>query len=389
MIVASRSRSRHHGPIMAPGKAPNASCPKAFSLKIERSRRADHLRTLLAWYDQHRRELPWRADPGRIPDPYHVWLSEMMLQQTTVAATIPYFRRFLERWPDIFALADASLEEVLVAWQGLGYYRRAHHLHRAARWIVEAEGGRFPGDEVALRALPGVGAYTAAAMGAIVFNQPTVVVDGNVERVLARLFAVERPLPEARAELHALAAALAPKEPAERPGDYAQAMMDLGATLCRPRNPDCSRCPLQGGCAAGASANPALWPKRRPRPPRPTRHAIAWFARDPKGRILLRRRPPEGLLGGMMEVPSTEWQETPPDLADAPFAADWRLVGPPVVHVFTHFRLEIRLARASLPASARARFGDSACWIAPDALHLQALPSVMRKLCRQGLAPRL
>ncbi|HVO17494.1 MAG TPA: A/G-specific adenine glycosylase, partial [Alphaproteobacteria bacterium] len=247
---------------------------------------------LLAWYDRHRRRLPWRAGPGERPDPYRVWLSEIMLQQTTVATVGPYFTAFLERWPDVARLAAAPLDDVLHAWQGLGYYARARNLHRCAAVVARDHGGRFPDTEDALRALPGVGAYTAAAIAAIAFDRPAVVVDGNVERVVARLHAVDAPLPAAKPELRRLAAALTPDA---RPGDFAQAMMDLGATLCTPRAPRCVLCPLMAGCAARTRGIAEELPRRTAKPEKPTRRGVAFFAVDADGAVLLRRRDESGL----------------------------------------------------------------------------------------------
>ncbi|HZT50868.1 MAG TPA: A/G-specific adenine glycosylase, partial [Stellaceae bacterium] len=260
---------------------------------------------LLAWYDRHRRVLPWRALPGERPDPYRVWLSEVMLQQTTVPAVMGYFARFLERWPDVAALAAAPLDEVLHAWQGLGYYARARNLHACARAVVARHGGAFPRDEAALRALPGIGDYTAAAIAAIAFDRRAAPVDGNVERVTARLFAIETPLPEAKPELRRLAASLVPER---RAGDYAQAAMDLGATLCTPRKPRCVLCPWREECRARALGVAENLPRRRAAAARPVRRGVAFWAVREDGAVLLRRRPEAGLLGGMMEVPSTPWR---------------------------------------------------------------------------------
>ena len=268
---------------------------------------------LLRWYDAHRRELPWRAPPGERAEPYRVWLSEIMLQQTVAAAAGPYFLRFVERWPDVGALAAASLDEVLQAWQGLGYYARARNLHAAARIVAAQHGGRFPDSEAGLRALPGVGAYTAAAIAAIAFERKAVVVDGNVERVMARLFRVETPLPAAKKAIRDAAAELTPDE---RPGDYAQAVMDLGATVCLPRRPRCGACPWSGGCLARAAGIAESLPVKAPKRERPVRRGIAYWTEDGAGRVLLRRRPENGLLGGMMEVPSGPWVEEGPPPED-------------------------------------------------------------------------
>ena len=338
---------------------------------------------LLAWYDRHRRPLPWRAAPGQAPDPYRVWLSEVMLQQTTVAAVVPYYERFLARWTTIEALAASSLDEVLAAWAGLGYYARARNLHSCAKVVAGELGGRFPDHERSLRSLPGIGAYTAAAIAAIAFDRPAVVVDGNVERVMARLFAVETPLPEAKPRLHAHAAALTSRL---RPGDYAQAVMDLGATVCTPARPRCEACPWASRCAGRARGVAAALPRRAGRRAKPVRRGIALWIERADGAVLLRRRPAKGLLGGMVEVPSTVWGEGAPDpeaaKAEAPVAATrWRRLPGVVRHTFTHFRLELAVlaGRALEPV-------PEGLWCRPDALAGQALPSVMRKVAAHALA---
>lgn len=338
---------------------------------------------LLGWYDRHRRRLPWRAAAGERADPYRVWLSEIMLQQTTVATVGPYFARFLERWPTIGELARAELDEVLHAWQGLGYYARARNLHRCAGVVATEHGGRFPDTEAALLRLPGVGAYTAAAIAAIAFDRPAAVMDGNVERVVARLFAVEEPLPAIKPRLRRLVAEIAP---GVRPGDFAQAMMDLGATVCTPRRPRCMACPLAGSCEARARGIAEELPRRAPKAERPTRRGVAFWTERPDGAILLRRRPENGLLGGMMEIPSTEWveDEAPAPLPAAPVEADWRPLPGKVRHTFTHFHLELGIvagrAASDQPAPAGSR------WVALDRLGDHALPSVMKKVVRLAAA---
>jgi A/G-specific adenine glycosylase len=339
---------------------------------------------LLSWYDRHARDLPWRARPGRKADPYVVWLSEIMLQQTTVTAVRPYFEDFLARWPRLEDLAAAPLDQVLAVWAGLGYYARARNLHRCARAVASERAGSFPDSEAELRDLPGIGPYTAAAIVAIAFDRPATVVDGNVERVVARLHAVETPLPAAKRELAVLAGRLTP---ARRPGDYAQAMMDLGATVCLPRAPKCMLCPLAGHCAAHAAGRAEVLPRRAPKPARPTRHAVAFWIVNPEGAVLLRRRPERGLLGGMMELPSTEWREATWDAtggrAQAPLALAWTELPGVVRHTFTHFHFEAVLWAGQAEDSARVPGGS---WVALDALGTQALPSVMRKLVRHALA---
>jgi A/G-specific adenine glycosylase len=338
---------------------------------------------LLAWYDRHRRRLPWRALPGETPDPYRVWLSEIMLQQTTVATVGPYFQRFVARWPTVSALAAAELDEVLHAWQGLGYYARARNLHRCAAAVVERCGGRFPDFESELRELPGVGRYTAAAIAAIAFGRRAVVVDGNVERVIARMFRVEEPLPDAKPALYELAGRLTPDR---RAGDHAQAMMDLGATICIPQKPKCMLCPWVDACAGKATAESL--PRKRPKADKPTRRGVAfWLVRD-DGAVRLRRRPEQGLLGGMMEVPSTDWDEGPlPEVASALGQSPVDIVDPSVLpgqvrHGFTHFHLELVVAAARANAAAP----PGCVWCLPDAFGDYALPTVMKKVVRHALA---
>ncbi len=345
---------------------------------------------LLAWYDRHARRLPWRVSPaqarrGRRPDPYRVWLSEIMLQQTTVATVGPYFRAFVERWPTVGDLAAADLDAVLHAWAGLGYYARARNLHKCARAVAGAHGGAFPDTEEGLRALPGIGPYTAAAIAAIAFDRPATVVDGNVERVMARLFAVEDSLPAAKSQLRALAQRLTPNA---RSGDYAQAVMDLGATVCTPRAPKCLMCPWQPSCQAQALSIAETLPRRAPKPERPLREGLAFWTMRSDGAVLLRRRPERGLLGGMMEVPSSDWGASDwaarqsPDLAQAPVAADWRELPGLVNHGFTHFRLELTVVAARVRKNARA----DGVWIMPDAFGDHALPTLTKKVVRHALA---
>ena len=332
---------------------------------------------LLAWYDRERRDLPWRAKPGETPDPYRVWLSEIMLQQTTVATVGPYYGYFLARWPTVGDLAAAGFDDVLHAWQGLGYYSRARNLHRCAREIADRLGGAFPDTEAALRKLPGIGPYTAAAVAAIAFGRKATPVDGNIERGMARLHAVDQPLPGAKKAIKALAEALTPDD---RAGDFAQALMDLGATVCKPRGPACGACPLAQVCRAAAEGAPERYPVRPPKKARPTRHGVVFWAERGDGAVLLRRRPEDGLLGGMMEFPSTEWREQPwPEGAwadAAPLRADWAPVAGTVVHTFTHFRLELDIVRARVDGPG----GGNQTWCRPDAFARQALPTVMKKV---------
>jgi A/G-specific adenine glycosylase len=325
--------------------------------------------------------LPWRAAPAETPDPYRVWLSEIMLQQTTVATVGPYFARFLERFPTVEAMARAELDQVLGLWQGLGYYARARNLHRAAQVVAREHRGRFPDSAAALARLPGVGAYTAAAIAAIAYGQPEAAVDGNVERVVARLHSVETPLPAAKPALRALAQALVP---AARAGDFAQALMDLGATVCTPRNPRCLVCPWSADCRARLAGIAETLPKKAPKAARPVRQGVAFVLRDRDGALLLRRRPEKGLLGGMMEVPSTEWREKAPSArqtaAAAPAPATWRVLPGEVRHTITHFELVLTVWTARCAKRPRVQ----GVWCAGERLAEQALPTVMKKIIRHA-----
>jgi A/G-specific adenine glycosylase len=366
-----------------------AGTKRDLGLSFAAAAPAETAGALLCWYDRERRDLPWRAKPGRRTDPYRVWLSEIMLQQTTVKAVIPYYEAFLLRWPTVEALAAAGLDDVLAAWAGLGYYSRARNLHACARAVVEQHGGRFPRAEPALLDLPGIGPYTAAAIAAIAYGLRATPVDGNVERVVARLFAMPLPLPRAKPELRRLAETLTP---AERAGDHAQAMMDLGATICTPKRPSCLVCPVAGFCAGRAAGSAAHLPRRQARPERPLRLALAYVALREDGRVLLRRRPDKGLLGGMLEVPSTDWAGALPRPQDrlraVPVQGDWRLVPGIVTHTFTHFQLDALVYRASVPARIRLTASADAprCqWLPRHELDRAALPSVMRKLIAHAL----
>jgi A/G-specific adenine glycosylase len=339
---------------------------------------------LLAWYDGHRRRLPWRALPGETPDPYRVWLSEIMLQQTTVKTVAPYYTRFLERWPDVKALAASPLADVLRVWAGLGYYARARNLHACARTVVERHAGCFPDEVAALSALPGVGPYTAAAIAAIAFGKCATPVDGNVERVVARLFALEAPLPGAKAEIRRLAQSLTP---AERPGDFAQALMDLGATICTPLRPSCALCPWNDACAAYRLGSPETFPRKAPKAEGRLRRGAAFWLERADGAVLVRTRPLRGLLAGMTEVPTTEWtHDFDPDdaLRAAPRFANgkaklaWRKLPAKVTHVFTHFPLELVVYAAAVPAGTRAPRGTR--FVRRAALDDEAWPTLMRKV---------
>ena len=324
---------------------------------------------LLAWYDAHARVLPWRVPPhaGHRPDPYRVWLSEVMLQQTTVAAVRAYFHRFTTRWPDVAALAAADDGDVMAEWAGLGYYARARNLVACAR-AVAARGG-FPQGLAGLRALPGIGPYTAAAIAAIAFDAPETVVDGNVERVMARVHAVETPLPDAKPDLTALAALLTPQR---RPGDYAQAVMDLGATICTPRSPACALCPWQQGCRAHALGLQTSLPRKRPKPAKPTRTGTVWLARRADGAVLVERRAGHGLLGGTLGFPGDGWDGTQ---GHPPLAADWQAAGT-VRHTFTHFHLSLAVLVAEVPHAASPLRG---AFLGANLFSPHDLPTLMRK----------
>jgi len=346
---------------------------------------SQHAGRLLAWYDRHRRTLPWRAPAGARTEPYRVWLSEILLQQTTVATVGEYYRRFVARWPTVEALAAAPLDDVLSAWAGLGYYARARNLHACAQAVADKHSGRFPEDEAGLRALPGIGPYTAAAIRAIAFDHKASAVDGNVERVIARLEAIETPLPDAKIEIAARAAELVP---AERAGDYAQAMMDLGATVCTPRKPLCVICPLSRSCRALKLGIAETLPQRSPKAQKPTRRGLAFVLARKDGAILLRKRPTKGLLGGMDEVPSSPWREgkfSPADaLSDAPVPARWTILDGLVRHTFTHFHLELSVARATATTDRLARLLPGSAWCSLDLLDERALPTVMRKVIEKA-----
>ena len=327
----------------------------------------DACEALMRWFAVDKRRLPWRSEGSVAPDPYRVWLSEIMLQQTTVPHATPYFDRFTRRWPTVEALAAAPEAEVMAAWAGLGYYARARNLVACARKVARELGGRFPDTEEGLRQLPGVGRYTAAAIAAIAFGRRAVVVDANVERVVSRLFAVEQPLPASREELYRLTDELTPDGGA---GDFAQAMMDLGSAICTPRAPDCGRCPLAAFCRARATGEPDRYPLKAKRAPKPRREGTAyWLEHD--AHVLLVRRPPSGLLGGMLAFPEA-----------APAAeAEWR-DGGSVDHVFTHFALTMRLKCAV--AEAR----QDGLWWPVDRLGEAGLPTLFAKLARRGVTWR-
>jgi A/G-specific adenine glycosylase len=381
---------------------------------------------LLAWYDVHRRVLPWRAPKGKRADPYRIWLSEIMLQQTTVQAVGAYYRKFLTRWPDVRALADASQDEVLAAWAGLGYYARARNLHAAAKLVAHQMGGKFPATAEALRALPGVGGYTAGAIAAIAYDEKQAAMDANAERVIARLHAVDTPMPKAKSELHALGSALVP----DRAGDFVQALMDLGSAICTPKRPACPNCPWTDDCRARKLGIQEQLPVKAPKMVRPLKRGAAFVARDRSGAVLLVKRPDKGLLASMLEPPLGAWSEKFPSpaqaLKQAPFEAAWKKRPGIVRHGFTHFELEIEVYVAQVakrlnpnpichprPSEAAASRGEGdpggkhkngrnrlgslpsaretraspgmTMWVKTDELYKVALPTVMRKIVEHGL----
>lgn len=334
---------------------------------------------LVDWYGRHARDLPWRAKPGLRPDPYRVWLSEIMLQQTTVQAVKAYFLKFTALWPDVQSLAAAPLNDVLRAWAGLGYYARARNLHACAKAVVGQWGGIFPQEQAQLRSLPGIGPYTAGAIAAIAFGHARAAVDGNVERVISRMWAIETPLPESKPQIRAIAQSLVPQE---RAGDFAQAMMDLGATLCTPKSPNCLICPWAEHCLGRRRGIAETLPRKLPKRAIPTRRGVAFWIEREDGAVLLRRRPAKGLLGGMMEVPSTTWStEVTGDIEpSAPLEAQWSTVPGLVEHTFTHFHLELSVLKALTHGDGVLRGDGDYRWVKPGDLHTEALPTVMRKV---------
>ncbi|MGJ8545773.1 MAG: A/G-specific adenine glycosylase [Sulfitobacter sp.] len=337
-------------------------------------------RILLEWYDIHARQMPWRVPPsarkaGARPDPYHIWLSEVMLQQTTVATVRAYFTRFTARWPQLRDLAEAADADVMGEWAGLGYYARARNLLKCARAVVQDHGGAFPPDHAALLALPGIGPYTAAAIASIAFDLPHAVLDGNVERVMARLHDLHTPLPSAKPALMALAQR---HTPAQRPGDYAQAVMDLGATICTPKSPACGICPWRDPCLARQRGTAETLPRKAPKKPKPTRHGTAYIARRADGALLLETRPDKGLLGGMLGWPGSDWLDicAPRPGGTPPLRANWHQLPGEVRHTFTHFHLLLDVMIADVPAGANPEVGQ---WLTPQEFRPSDLPTVMRK----------
>lgn len=338
------------------------------------------------WYDLFGRDLPWRAPSGASPDPYRVWLSEIMLQQTTVATVGPYFENFISRWPNLRSLADASLDEVLHSWQGLGYYARARNLHRCAKLLKDQYDCKFPQSETMLLSLPGIGEYTAAALLTIAFNKPANVVDGNVERVVARLFGIEDPLPPSKNKLRQSAEQLVPSKSEGRPGDYAQALMDLGAMICLPGKPKCDTCPWVASCKSAQSGQAQFLPRREPKKIKPVRYGIVYWIQTEDGEVLLRRRPEKGLLGGMMEFPSTDWVEekkqTEMTLTGLPIGNRATRVEGIISHTFTHFKLELSLSVVLL--TQRVELNDL-IWCQPKHFGEHAFSSLMKKVAQHAM----
>jgi A/G-specific adenine glycosylase len=363
--------------------------------KRKQSEPSERPALLLQWYDRHRRRLPWRPLAGERADPYRVWLSEIMLQQTGVKTVGPYFEKFVARWANVDALGGASLDDVLRMWAGLGYYSRARNLHACAVAVRNAHGGVFPDTEEGLRALPGIGPYTASAIAAIAFGRRTMPVDGNIERVVSRLYAVEEPLPQAKLLIQQLAATLLADDATSRAGDEksragdsAQALMDLGSTICTPKKPACVLCPLNEDCAGLARGDQESFPRKAPKKAGTLRRGAA-FVVTRGGELLVRSRPEKGLLGGMTEVPTSEWvagQDDKTGAKQAPVlkgATRWHRKAGHVTHVFTHFPLELVVYTASVPA--RSRAPENMRWVPISTLKDEALPNVMRKVIAHGL----
>lgn len=340
---------------------------------------------LLKWYDQHHRNLPWRVTPndhhhGVVPDPYHIWLSEIMLQQTTVTAVKPYFEKFVKMWPNVNDLAKTSSESVMQAWAGLGYYSRARNLKKCADMVADEFEGRFPDTESELLKLPGIGPYTAAAVAAIAFNQPAAVVDGNIERVFTRLFAIATALPQAKPEIKT---AVSEHVPHDRPGDFAQGLMDLGSSICTPKKPNCTACPLQSDCIAFAKGEQEIYPVKRPKKAKPKRKGAAFVIENEAGAIYLRKRPDTGLLATMSEMPTTDWnsnQDGQTGMDGAPIALDWQHKGD-IHHVFTHFELTLNVYYAKISKDQNTGSAlQSGWWSNQDEIGQEALPNLMKKV---------
>jgi A/G-specific adenine glycosylase len=327
---------------------------------------------LLRWYDANARELPWRMKGGKAADPYKVWLSEIMLQQTTVAAVGQYFRKFASLWPTVHDLANAETEDVMKAWAGLGYYARARNLHACAKTISANYLGKFPNSIAELQKLPGIGPYTAAAIGAIAFDIPAAAIDGNVDRVISRYYAIEEPLPQSKPQIRQHATNLVPQT---RSGDFAQAMMDLGATICTPKSPACHLCPWTAECSSRLRGLAATLPRKSPKVKTPTRYGHIYWIENSKGEVLVRKRESKGLLGGMTEFPSSEWARDALEKFEAPFESKWSEITGIVEHTFTHFHLELKVWKT---VSEREQL---AChFVQRENLEGEALPSLMRKV---------
>jgi len=337
----------------------------------------DFQKNLLNWYMQFQRVLPWRAISPELPNPYHVFLSEIMLQQTTVPTVIRYFDLFITKWPRIQDLAQATLDEILHAWQGLGYYARARNLHKCAQVITQTHAGVFPQEEEELHQLPGIGPYTAAAISAIAFGKASVVVDGNIERIMSRVFAIEDPLPRSKSLIKEKAAFLTPFH---QPGEYAQALMDLGSSICRPKVPLCQECPLHKFCLASHQNRASLYPKFLPKVKKPEKYATVFWVQNQKGQVLIQRRPEKGLLGGMMEIPSSMWQDQKNSqkvvLSEAPFPLEWQEKSGIIKHTFTHFHLYLNVVCGVVTEH------HPGLWVYPQDFHHYAFPTLMQKVIR-------
>ncbi len=338
---------------------------------------------LLRWYDNHARVLPWRMKQGVKPDPYKVWLSEIMLQQTTVAAVKKYYVLFISQWPTVKALANADREAVMRAWAGLGYYARARNLHACAKQVAATHHGVFPDTNEELQKLPGIGPYTAGAIGAIAFDLQVAAVDGNVERVISRLRAIKEPLPKTKPLIKRLTQSLVPEK---RAGDFAQALMDLGAMICTPKSPNCKICPWADDCKARTLGIAETLPRKLPKKKIPTRKGyVFWIARQ-DGAVLLRQRPDKGLLGGMLEVPTTEWTDRLPKSYESPVVANWRKLAGNIEHTFTHFHLELTVLVAKDYRDTTINLDADFRWVSASELHEQALPTIMQKVVAKALA---
>ena len=333
---------------------------------------------ILDWYDQHKRALPWRTLEGQTPDPYHVWLSEIMLQQTTVAAVVPYFNKFIDLWPDIHALADAPSEKIMQEWAGLGYYARARNLHKCAKIVSNELNGIFPSKQSELQKLPGIGDYTSAAITSITFNRPSVVVDGNVERVMARYHMCPKQMPEAKKALKQYAALYCVGFE-NRTGDYAQALMDLGATICTPKNPLCSFCPVNNSCQAYNKDTPDKYPLKKDKKKRPERYGYVYFIGNNKGEILLHKRDEKGLLGGMIGLPTSDWKNSNEIINEVAFLKQTKIqtTTHTIKHIFTHFSLILRIKKTVI--ANEYRIPSDYFWVSIEEFNTIKMPTVFKK----------